>query len=139
MDRVKPVYVKQRSNMTTPASPNVSSTSQHARSASTGVGLGIGSARRGQQTAPKAAAAAQRMAHMMASQTDEDEEEDDLLYNPSGSSGGVGGIGLAGRAVRPRSPMVISLILKIWFCVLVSSLYIWSSMDCFEVLGYVNA
>ncbi|CAK9314903.1 unnamed protein product [Citrullus colocynthis] len=102
MDRMRPVYTRQKSNTGTPlapASPLVSPFPHHNRSGSTGVA----NAKRGQNNAAKAAA--QRLAKVMASSADDEDEEDDLSFDYSLASG-TGSIGLAsGRSVRARSPM----------------------------------
>ncbi|XP_023537927.1 coiled-coil domain-containing protein SCD2 isoform X1 [Cucurbita pepo subsp. pepo] len=102
MDRIKPVYTRQKSNAGTPlgpASPLVQPYGHHARSGS----AGVANSKRGQNNATKAAA--QRLAKVMASSADDEDEEDDLSYDLSLASG-TGGIGLAGgRSVRSRSPM----------------------------------
>lgn len=107
MDRMRPVYTRQKSNAGTPlapASPLVSSFPHHNRSGSTG----LANSRRGQNNAAKAAA--QRLAKVMASSADDEDEEDDLSFDYSLASG-TGSIGLAGgRSVRARSPMVISVL-----------------------------
>ncbi|XP_038891160.1 coiled-coil domain-containing protein SCD2-like isoform X1 [Benincasa hispida] len=100
MDRIRPVYTRQKSNTGTPlapASPLVSPFPHHNRSGSTG----LANSRRGQNNAAKAAA--QRLAKVMASSADDEDEEDDLDYS---LASGTGSIGLAsGRSVRARSPM----------------------------------
>lgn len=102
MDRMRPVYVRQKSTVGTPgapSSPMMSPLHRHARSGSTGVA-----------NLKKQKAAAQRLAQVMAhQQADEDDEEDDLFNDYSSVSGGS--IGLAGgRSMRSRSPLVIGLI-----------------------------
>lgn len=104
MDRMKPVYVRQKSGTGTPgapSSPMKSPMNRHARSGSlTGANL------------RKQKAAAQRLAQVMAhQQADESDDEDDLFDDYSTTVGGVGSIRLAGgRSVRSISPMVIGLI-----------------------------
>lgn len=106
MDRMRPVYIRQKSATGTgtpgaPSSPMMSPRNRHARSGSiTGANL------------KKQKAAAQRLAQVMAhQQADESDEEDDLFDDYSTTVGGVGSIGLAGgRSVRSISPMVIGLI-----------------------------
>ncbi|XP_022143147.1 coiled-coil domain-containing protein SCD2-like isoform X2 [Momordica charantia] len=102
MDRMRPVYTRQKSNTGTPLAPEsplVSSIPHHARTGSTG----LANSKRGQNNAAKAAA--QRLAKVMASSADDEDEEDDLSFDYSLSSG-TGSIGLAGgRSVRSRSPM----------------------------------
>ncbi|KAL0005744.1 hypothetical protein SO802_013305 [Lithocarpus litseifolius] len=97
MDRMRPVYVRQKSTVGTPgapSSPMMSPLHRHARSGSTGVA-----------NLKKQKAAAQRLAQVMAhQQADEDDEEDDLFNDYSSVS--VGSIGLAGgRSMRSRSPL----------------------------------
>ncbi|KAL4637325.1 hypothetical protein ACB092_03G069500 [Castanea dentata] len=97
MDRMRPVYVRQKSTVGTPggpSSPMMSPLRRHARSGSTGVA-----------NLKKQKAAAQRLAQVMAhQQADEDDEEDDLFNDYSSVS--VGSIGLAGgRSMRSRSPL----------------------------------
>ncbi|XP_075659569.1 coiled-coil domain-containing protein SCD2-like [Castanea sativa] len=97
MDRMRPVYVRQKSTVGTPggpSSPMMSPLRRHARSGSTGVA-----------NLKKQKAAAQRLAQVMAhQQADEDDEEDDLFNDYS--SVNVGSIGLAGgRSMRSRSPL----------------------------------
>ncbi|XP_030960630.1 coiled-coil domain-containing protein SCD2-like [Quercus lobata] len=97
MDRMRPVYVRQKSTVGTPgapSSPMMSPLHRHARSGSTGVA-----------NLKKQKAAAQRLAQVMAhQQADEDDEEDDLFNDYSSVSGGS--IGLAGgRSMRSRSPL----------------------------------
>ncbi|KAM1038881.1 hypothetical protein ACFX13_034231 [Malus domestica] len=106
MDRMRPVYVRQKSNSSggtpgQPASPMMSPMHHHGRSGSAGI---VG-AKKAQHTK----AAAQRLAHVMAhKQTDDDDEEDDDLSYDLGLSSGTGSLGLAGgRSMRPRSPMSV--------------------------------
>lgn len=103
MDRMRPVYVRQKSTMGTPgapSSPMMSPLHRHARSGSTGVA-----------NLKKQKAAAQRLAQVMAHQQADDDEEEDDLFNDYSSVSGVGSIGRAGgRSMRARSPMVIGLI-----------------------------
>lgn len=108
MDRMRPVYVRQKSNSSggtpgQPASPMMSPMHHHGRSGS----VGIVGAKKAQHTK----AAAQRLAHVMAhKQTDDDDEEDDDLSYDLGLSSGTGSLGLVGgRSMRPRSPMVMGL------------------------------
>nr|XP_023927923.1 coiled-coil domain-containing protein SCD2-like [Quercus suber] len=101
MDRMRPVYVRQKSTVGTPgapSSPMMSPLHRHARSGSTGVA-----------NLKKQKAAAQRLAQVMAhQQADEDDEEDDLFNDYSSVSVGRS-IGLAGgRSMRSRSPLVIA-------------------------------
>ncbi|XP_050940734.1 coiled-coil domain-containing protein SCD2 isoform X3 [Cucumis melo] len=102
MDRMRPVYTREKSNAGTPlgpASPLVPPFPHHNRSGSTG----LANSRRGQNNATKAAA--QRLAKVMASSADDEDDEDDLSFDYSLASG-TGSIGLAsGRSVRARSPM----------------------------------
>nr|POE91397.1 coiled-coil domain-containing protein scd2 [Quercus suber] len=98
MDRMRPVYVRQKSTVGTPgapSSPMMSPLHRHARSGSTGVA-----------NLKKQKAAAQRLAQVMAhQQADEDDEEDDLFNDYSSVSVGRS-IGLAGgRSMRSRSPL----------------------------------
>ncbi|KAF5453923.1 hypothetical protein F2P56_023634 [Juglans regia] len=105
MDRMRPVYIRQKSATGTgtgtpgaPSSPMMSPRNRHARSGSlTGANL------------KKQKAAAQRLAQVMAhQQADEGDEEDDLFDDYSTTVGGVGSIGLAGgRSVRSISPMTV--------------------------------
>lgn len=102
MDRIKPVYVRQKSTTGTPgapSSPMMSPLHRHARSGSTPVA-----------NMKKQKAAAQRLAQVMAhQQTDEGDEEDDLFNDYSSTGGSIGSLGLAGgRGVRSRSPLVIA-------------------------------
>lgn len=107
MDRVRPVYIRQKSNSSgTPGStsPLMSSPIMHHHSRSGSIGMGGG------KKAQNTKAAAQRLAHVMAHKPttdDDDEDDDDLSYDLSLSSS-TGSLGLAGggRAIRPRSPMV---------------------------------
>uniref|UniRef100_A0A2N9F276 Coiled-coil domain-containing protein SCD2 n=1 Tax=Fagus sylvatica TaxID=28930 RepID=A0A2N9F276_FAGSY len=98
MDRMRPVYVRQKSTMGTPgapSSPMMSPLHRHARSGSTGVA-----------NLKKQKAAAQRLAQVMAHQQADDDEEEDDLFNDYSSVSGVGSIGRAGgRSMRARSPM----------------------------------
>ncbi|KAB2629795.1 hypothetical protein D8674_007314 [Pyrus ussuriensis x Pyrus communis] len=106
MDRMRPVYVRQKSNSSggtpgAPTSPMISPMNHHGRSGS----VGMVGARKVQHTK----AAAQRLAHVMAHKPadDNDEEDDDLSYDP-GLSSGTGSLGLVGgRSMRPRSPMSV--------------------------------
>lgn len=118
MDRMRPVYTRQKSNTGTPLAPEsplVSSIPHHARTGSTG----LANSKRGQNNAAKAAA--QRLAKVMASSADDEDEEDDLSFDYSLSSG-TGSIGLAGgRSVRSRSPMVtvgVSLLIFVQVCMI---------------------
>ncbi|VVA12808.1 PREDICTED: coiled-coil [Prunus dulcis] len=105
MDRMRPVYVRQKSGNSTPGpptSPMKSPMHHHGRSGS----VGMGGAKKAQHTK----AAAQRLAHVMANKPteDDDEEDDDLSYDLSSLSSSTGSIGLAGgRSMRPRSPMSV--------------------------------
>ncbi|KAH0994738.1 hypothetical protein GBA52_018602 [Prunus armeniaca] len=105
MDRMRPVYVRQKSGGSTPGpptSPMKSPMHHHGRSGS----VGMGGAKKAQHTK----AAAQRLAHVMANKPteDDDEEDDDLSYDLSSLSSSTGSIGLAGgRSMRPRSPMSV--------------------------------
>ncbi|KAL6142736.1 hypothetical protein ACLB2K_061012 [Fragaria x ananassa] len=108
MDRMRPVYVRQKSNSTSgtpgaPSSPSAPIMHHHTRSGSVGM--------TGGKKAQNTKAAAQRLAHVMAHKPtdDDDEDDDDLSFDLSFSSG-AGGIGLGGggRAIRPRSPIVNS-------------------------------
>lgn len=107
MDRMRPVYVRQKSGGNTPGpptSPMMSPMHHHGRSGS----VGMGGAKKAQHTK----AAAQRLAHVMANKPteDDDEDDDDLSYDLSSLSSSTGSIGLAGgRSMRPRSPMVMGL------------------------------
>ncbi|KAJ7973416.1 Coiled-coil domain-containing protein SCD2 [Quillaja saponaria] len=104
MDRMRPVYDRQKSSTGTPGtpvSPMMSPLNRHIRSGSTGIANA--NARRAQNNAAKAAA--QRLAQVMAHQPDGDDDEDELDFDYSSISG-TGSIGLAGgRAMRARSPM----------------------------------
>ncbi|XP_004289339.1 PREDICTED: uncharacterized protein LOC101312871 [Fragaria vesca subsp. vesca] len=110
MDRMRPVYVRQKSNSTSgtpgaPSSPSMTSPIMHHHSRSGSVGM------TGGKKAQNTKAAAQRLAHVMAHKpTDDDDEDDDDLSFDLGLSSGAGGIGLGGggRAIRPRSPIVNS-------------------------------
>ncbi|XP_021817593.1 coiled-coil domain-containing protein SCD2 isoform X1 [Prunus avium] len=105
MDRMRPVYVRQKSGGNTPGpptSPMMSPMHHHGRSGS----VGMGGAKKAQHTK----AAAQRLAHVMANKPteDDDEDDDDLSYDLSSLSSSTGSIGLAGgRSMRPRSPMSV--------------------------------
>ncbi|TQD91450.1 hypothetical protein C1H46_022955 [Malus baccata] len=106
MDRMRPVYVRQKSNSSggtpgAPTSPMMSPMNHHGRSGS----VGMVGARKVQHTK----AAAQRLAHVMAHKPadDDDEDDDDLSYDP-GLSSRTGSLGLVGgRSMRPRSPMSV--------------------------------
>ncbi|KAK3023682.1 hypothetical protein RJ639_043563 [Escallonia herrerae] len=108
MDRVRPVYVRQKSISSTSSgasSPMSSSPlDRHARSGSTGVSAAAAAAnlRRPQNTKEAALRLAQVMAHQQSSAADDSDEEDDLLYDYTAS------VGLAtGRPSRPRSPLSV--------------------------------
>ncbi|KAM1526120.1 hypothetical protein ACFX10_010496 [Malus domestica] len=106
MDRMRPVYVRQKSNSSggtpgAPTSPMMSPMNHHGRSGS----VGMVGARKVQHTK----AAAQRLAHVMAHKPadDDDEDDDDLSYDP-GLSSRTGSLGLVcGRSMRPSSPMSV--------------------------------
>ncbi|KAL7239368.1 hypothetical protein ACSBR2_005303 [Camellia fascicularis] len=118
MDRMRPVYVTQKSSVTTPtgggggvpASPMTTSPMRrHARSGSTGVAAGS------LKRPHNAKAAAQRLAQVMSNQQggggggdDDDEEEDDLLYDysPATSSASIGLAGGRSAVARPRPASV---------------------------------
>ncbi|KAL6132615.1 hypothetical protein ACLB2K_064855 [Fragaria x ananassa] len=110
MDRMRPMYVRQKSNSTSgtpgaPSSPSMTSPIMHHHTRSGSVGM------TGGKKAQNTKAAAQRLAHVMAHKpTDYDDEDDDDLSFDLGLSSGAGGIGLGGggRAIRPRSPIVNS-------------------------------
>lgn len=121
MDRIRPVYTKQKSSMPTtpaatpgaPSSPMISPMPRrHVRSGSVAGGSSVRKA--------QTKAAAQRLAAVMAHKpTDEDVDEDDLSFDYNAT--GTAGIGLAGgRAVRPRSPVVIH----------------FHNLDCFVSSGF---
>ncbi|KAF8394502.1 hypothetical protein HHK36_020712 [Tetracentron sinense] len=101
MDRVRPVYVREKSISGTsesPSSPMISPMHRHVRSGSTGVA----NFRKTQNYAAKAAA--QRLAQVMAHQPAEEDDEDDLSFDYN-SSNATGSIGLAaGRAMKCRYP-----------------------------------
>lgn len=109
MDRMRPVHAKHKSvsSSTTSgnsASPMTSPMHRHSRSGS----LGLSNPKKPQNTK----AAAQRLAQVMAHQNDSDDEDDLMLYDytPANTSS----IGLAaGRPSRPRSPMVILILILI--------------------------
>lgn len=89
---------RQRGNngTNTPTSPTLTSSVRHVRAAS----YGISGVRRAQTKA-----AAQRLAAVMSNQNDDEEDDDNNAVASAGSN--VIGLGGTGRAVRPRSPMVI--------------------------------
>lgn len=97
------MYSKQNSGKGTPGTPSSPMASPQHRHVRSGSATSLTSTKKAQN----AKAAAQRLAHVMAHQSaDEDEDEDDLLFD-YGSMSGSGSLGLAaGRAIRPRSPMV---------------------------------
>ncbi|XP_050384113.1 coiled-coil domain-containing protein SCD2-like [Argentina anserina] len=106
MDRMRPVYVRQKSNSSgapgTPSSPLMASPTMHHHSRSGSVGM------TGGKKAQNTKAAAQRLAHVMAHKPttdDDDEDDDDLSFDLGLSSGGGIGLGGSGRAIRPRSPI----------------------------------
>jgi hypothetical protein len=102
MDRIRPVYVRQKSITGTPgapSSPMMSPLHRHTRSGSVGVA-----------NLKKQKAAAQRLARVMAHQQADEGDEEDELFDDYTSGSGVGSIGLAGgRSMRSRSPLVIGL------------------------------
>lgn len=106
MDRVRPVYVRQKSAIGTPGAPSSPMLSplplhRHTRSGSVGVA-----------NLKKQKAAAQRLAQVMAHQQADEGNEEDELFDDYTSGSGVGSIGLAGgRSMRARSPLVIALIM----------------------------
>ncbi|PRQ42001.1 hypothetical protein RchiOBHm_Chr3g0452891 [Rosa chinensis] len=110
MDRMRPVYVRQKSNSSgtpgPPGSPSMASPIMHHHSRSGSLGLSGG------KKAQNTKAAAQRLAHVMAHKpTDDDDEDEDDLSIDIGLSSGTGSIGLAGvgRPIRPRSPAINSV------------------------------
>ncbi|XP_062003796.1 coiled-coil domain-containing protein SCD2 isoform X1 [Rosa rugosa] len=110
MDRMRPVYVRQKSNSSgtpgPPGSPSMASPIMHHHSRSGSLGLSGG------KKAQNTKAAAQRLAHVMAHKpTDDDDEDEDDLSIDIGLSSGTGSIGLAGvgRPIRPRSPGINSV------------------------------
>ncbi|GMP60658.1 hypothetical protein CsSME_00023424 [Camellia sinensis var. sinensis] len=113
MDRMRPVYVTQKSSVTTPTGGGggapASPMRRHARSGSTGVAAGS------LKRPHNAKAAAQRLAQVMSNQQggggggdDDDEEEDDLLYDysPATSSASIGLAGGRSAVARPRPASV---------------------------------
>ncbi|KAE8010108.1 hypothetical protein FH972_006501 [Carpinus fangiana] len=102
MDRMRPVYVRQKSAMGTPGAPSSPMLSplplhRHTRSGSVGVA-----------NLKKQKAAAQRLAQVMAHQQADEGNEDDELFDDYTSGNGVGSIGLAGgRSMRARSPLAV--------------------------------
>lgn len=106
MDRVKPVCVREKSISGAPgssSSPMMSPLHRHVRSGSTGVA----NVRKAQHNAAKAAAQrlAQVMAHQPADEDDNDDDNDEFDYNSATLNGGIGM--QAGRAIRPRSPVLV--------------------------------
>ncbi|KAL7218417.1 hypothetical protein ACSBR2_011646 [Camellia fascicularis] len=109
MDRMRPVYVTQKSSVTTPTGGGggapASPMRRHARSGSPGVAAG------NLKRPHNAKAAAQRLAQVLSNQKggggDDDDEEDDLLYDRSPATSSAS-IGLAGgrSAVARRRPAV---------------------------------
>ncbi|XP_059654479.1 coiled-coil domain-containing protein SCD2-like [Cornus florida] len=106
MDRVRPVYVRQKSHTGSPTaamnSPMGSPMHRHVRS---GSGGSMGNTKKPQNTAAKAAA--QRLARVMAHQmADDDDEEDELSYDYKPANTGIG-LAAGRAAARPRSPMTV--------------------------------
>ncbi|KAL6324403.1 hypothetical protein AAG906_013007 [Vitis piasezkii] len=108
MDRMRPVYVREKSNASTAAgvtsSPLMSPLNRHSRSGS----IGVSNLKKTQNNATKAAA--QRLAQVMAHQPPDDDDDDDddeelsFDFAPVGAAGSTGRT--AGRTVvRPHSPM----------------------------------
>lgn len=113
MDRMRPVYVREKSNASTAAgvtsSPLMSPLNRHSRSGS----IGVSNLKKTQNNATKAAA--QRLAQVMAHQPPDDEDDDDddeelsFDFAPVGAAGSTGRT--AGRTVvRSHSPMVMAFL-----------------------------
>ncbi|XP_059598832.1 coiled-coil domain-containing protein SCD2 isoform X1 [Vitis vinifera] len=104
MDRMRPVYVREKSNASSTSSPLMSPLNRHSRSGS----IGVSNLKKTQNNATKAAA--QRLAQVMAHQPPDDDDDDDddeelsFDFAPVGAAGSTGRT--AGRTVvRPHSPM----------------------------------